>query len=115
MNRYLYLLFLSLVLGFFTPTSSVVGQDNLASWYRLQIDIVEQPGSPVRLFFDSLRSINNQVIPIVADDYYALSPYNVMLRLENVSGSGVVAYALVSKGKGFHNVQVNTLTKPLMP
>jgi len=115
MERHLNLLFLSLVLAFLIPTSSVIGQSNLAGPYRLKIDILEQRNSPIRLVFDSLRSNDCGVIPIAPDGYYAKPPDNVMLRLENVSGAAVIAYALVSRAQGFHNVQVNPLTKPLLP
>jgi len=83
--------------------------------YLLRIHIIEQTDSPLRLVVDSVSSLNDGITPVAADDYYTKRPDNVMLRLENVSGSQVLAYALVSKGNGFHNVQVNTLTKPLWP
>src|SRR5688572_7991181 len=49
------------------------------------------------------------------DGEYPQRPDNVMLRLENVSGRKIMAYALVSEAEGFLNVQINPQAKPMPP
>jgi len=83
--------------------------------YLLRVHVSEQPDSPIRLIFDSVRGAGIGAAPVAVDDYYAKLPDTIMLRLENVSGSQVMAYALVSKGNAFHHVQINVFTKPMMP
>jgi len=95
--------------------STVAQTEKESGSYLLKINITQQPDSPVSLTLDSIRCANAGPVPVSADNRYPKQPETVMLRLKNVSGSPVIAYALVSRGKWFHNVQVNTFTKGLLP
>jgi hypothetical protein len=81
----------------------------------LKITIAQQPDAPIRVTADAVFCRSAFKCSISQDDSYPEPIINISLKLENVSGSAVVGYALVSKGKGFQNVQVNALVKPLFP
>lgn len=84
--------------------------------YRLRITVTDQPGSPIRLSAEAVfcKSVGLKC-PIAPDDLYREQPQNILLKLENVSGELIIAYALISRGRGFENVQVNELVNPLWP
>ena len=89
--------------------------ESIEGRYLLRVNIVDQPDSPIRLVFESVKSNECEIIPVTDQHYYSKPPDNVMLRLENATEYRIIAFAIESKGKGFHNVQVNALTKPFWP
>ena len=102
----------SLVVVLLLVVSSLGQTKNENSRYLFRVNIAEQPDCPIRVVLDSIRNSSSPVTPVSTDDLYIKPPENVMLRLENISKLSVAAYALASKGNGFHNVQVNVFLKP---
>lgn len=79
------------------------GQDSepLAK-YDFQINIVDQPDSPLRLSVDTRLT-------------KAFLPNNISLKLTNVSDKPIIAYSMLTDGERYQNVHVNPRTKPIQP
>lgn len=83
--------------------------------YLLRVIVAEQPDAPIKLTADAVFCPSRFKCPIAPDNSYSEPIANISLKLENISAYGIVGYALVSQGSGFHNIQVNALINPLGP
>ena len=92
------------------------GQTNKANrTVHVRVNIAEQFDSPIQVAADSVKTSSSPDTAVTTYELYLNPPGNVMLRLENTGEAPVAAYAIVSKGTGFHNVQVQIMTKPFRP